>query len=278
MKIVVILLSGMLLLLGSCKHDDGQSTAPENPATPEPENRKSIATDFPLLPVIEGPLWQKLQDAKAVILESEVTEEQRSEAVIEVNRITELFQKRHPFQQEGNRTTLGGIVFDRVSGKIEIPVVVYYPKEGDDRHPGELELVLCSEAGRSHETLFTTETRPLHLELLLHLAGYKKSPPASTFRVEVVIPNHDPIPIEALIRSIGNETLPEHLSWEFSGSDSKDPYQPDMTGDFLICWHAHDSVLRIRHEKIASGEIKLKAADHPALKQHQEAMLVLSPK
>ncbi len=276
----VILLSCALLSFVSCKpnaatHDDAQ---PEAVAKPESlKASEKLATEFPLLPIIEGPQWQKLQRAEAVASDLEATDEQRSDAAAETTRIMELLQKRHPFQQDGNRITLGGIVYDKQSGKIEIPVTVCYPRVGDNRHPGELEVILCAVTGRSHETLFTTATRPLHLELLMHLAGYHKSPPASTFKVEVIIPDHDAIPIEALIASADGDPLPERLLWEFSGGEFKDPYLPDMTGDFLICWHAHESVLRIRHEGIASGELKLKPVPHPALKQHQSAILVLSP-
>ncbi len=270
-----VLIAGTLLSFSSCKPN---ASPPAKASEPESlQGSRKLATEFPLLPIIEGQLWQKLQHAEAVTSDPAATAEQRSDASVEVTRITELLQKRHPFQQDGNRITLGGMVYDKKSGKIEIPVEVYYPREGDDRHPGELEVILCSVTGRSHETLFTTDARPLHLELLMHLAGYKKSPPASTFKLEVVISDHAAIPVESLIASADGDPLPERLVWEFSGGEFKDPYLPDMTGDFLICWHAHESVLRIRHEGIASGELKLKPIAHPALKQHQSATLVLSP-
>lgn len=270
-----ILLTCALFPLCSCKPDAGPAAEPDEPEAVANSHR--LATEFPLLPIIEGPLWQKLLNAESAALDSEATKKLRSDATVEAGRITERLQQKHPFQREGSRSILGGIVHDKDTGKIEIPAIVCYPEEGDNRHPGELELILCSVSGRSHETLFTTDVRPLHLELLMHLAGYGKSPPASTFRVEVVIADHDAIPIESLIRSTGNDPLPERLLWEFSGSEFKDPYQPDMTGDFLICWHAHDSVLRVRHEKISSGEIKLKPAPHPELKQNQAVTLVLTP-
>lgn len=221
-----------------------------------PENLPEQKTLFPLLPVIEGSLWKEMKDAESAGSNHAATEKQRSESKLEAKRIMDLLLKKHPFQMEDNRIILGGIVYEKGSGKIEIPAVVHYPTEGDDRHPAELELILCSVTGRSYETLFTTEARPLHLELLMHLGGYTKTPQAATFRVEVIVPDHDPIPIESLIRAAGSDTLPDHLLWEFSGSEFKHIYQPDMTGDFLICWHVHDSVLRISHKQIASGEIK----------------------
>lgn len=268
------LLGCALLSLGSCQKDDTP------PATSDEEQRhpasQTLAARFPLLPIIEKSLWQQLQDAESVAADPEATQ-QHSKAEAEIDRITGLLQEKHPFEQDENRTTLGGIVYDKESGAIEIPVQAYYPRKDDDRHPGELEVILCSKTGRSHETLFTTDTRPMHLELLLHLAGYQKNPPASTFKIEIVIPDHEPIPIETFIESTDRESMPKHLHWEFSGGEFNDPYLPDMTGDFIICWHAHDSVLRIRNQKIASGELKLKVVPHPALKQNQPATLVLSP-
>ena len=70
--------------------------------------------------------------------------------------------------------------------------------------------------------------------------------------------------------------LPQ-LLWEFSGSDFNGVYPPDLTGDFIICWHAHASVLRITHEKIASGEMKLKVKKHPILEQGMAVKLILTP-
>lgn len=270
-----ILLSCALFSFCNCEQDDAKPVHTD--VAEVAQNSRKPASVFPLLPIIEGRLWKDLKQAETVASDLGASEKQRTDATLEAKRITDLLQERHPFRQEGNRTILGGIVYDKDSGNIEIPAVVHYPKEGDDRHPGELELILCSVSGRSHETLFTTDVRPLHLELLMHLAGYRKSPPASIFRVEVLIPDHYPIPVESLIRSAGSDPLPDRLLWEFIGSDSKDPYLPDMTGDFLICWHAHESVLRILNEQIASGKIKLNPATHPALKQNQPVKLVLSP-
>ena len=219
-KWVSILLSCGLFSLCSCK---------QNEAWPV-EIPEKATTVFPLLPVIEPKLWAELKAAEATTADRAASEQQRAAASTEAKRITDLLEKKHPFHQDGNRTTLGRIVFLKDSGKIEIPAVVHYPKVGDDRHSDDLELILCSETGSAHETLFTTDVRPLHLELLMHLAGYKKSQPASTFKIEVVIPDHDPIPIETLISAIGNKALPERMLWEFSGSDSNDPYLPDASG------------------------------------------------
>ena len=136
-------------------------------------------------------------------------------------------------------------------------------------------MLLCTETGRSHETLFITEARPLHLELLLHLCGYAKGAEGSRFHIDVVTRDGIRIPVHSLFRAKAAEGLPEPLPWEFSGSDYRGIYSPDLSGDFVIFWHAHDSVLRVAHDGIASGEVKLEAMPHPALKNGDPVVLEL---
>lgn len=73
------------------------------------------------------------------------------------------------------------------------------------------------------------------------------------------------------------EPLPSPLSWKFSGSDFKELYPPDLSGDFAIFWHSHDSVLRIKHDGIASGTVKLEPVPHPGLKNGDAVRLELVP-
>lgn len=274
MKLVVILVC-CFLALSSCRH----SEEPENEAAePEPTLvSQDLAGNFPLLPLIEKQLWQDLLKAEQTASNAHASEPQRAAATAQIKTIADQLQKKHPFTSKENHITLGGIRYDKKSRVIKIPAVVCYPKEGDKRHPGELELILCSNTGRSHETLFVSKTQPLHLELLMHLAGFKKTSPVSLFRVDVSAPHQPPIPIEKLIRPAAGDKLPSPMIWEFSGGDFNDLYSPDLTGDFIICWHAHPSVLRIHDEKIASGEIKLFAKKHTHLTQGMAVTLVLSP-
>ena len=124
---------------------------------------QTLAENFPLLPLIEKQLWQDLLKAEAVANDRQVSESLRAEAAKQIEKITTLLQQRHPFQSGENRITLGGISYDKQSRKISLPAIVQYPREDDKRHPGELELILCSNTGRTHETLFVTKARPLHL-------------------------------------------------------------------------------------------------------------------
>lgn len=134
---------------------------------------------------------------------------------VRVAEIISWLEKEHPFLDEEDRMILGGIVFQKSSRHVIIPARVKYPDVGDNRHPGELELILCSNTGRTHE--------------------------------------------------------------EFSGSNFGDLYPPDSTGDLIIAWHAHDSVLRVDDEKIASGETKFTPKRPLDRDQDMPVKLILSP-
>lgn len=269
MKTVIISLT-LLLSLASCrKHDEAGVALPQN-EPPTSVSSRELVTHFPLFPIIEKSLWNQLLEAEGKL--ATVPESGREAASKEVVGLAEKLRSRHPFKADGGRLELGGIVYDKAQGRFTLPAQVEYPEPGDERHPGEVELLLCTEGGRLHETLFVTSARPLHLELLLHLTGHVKG---CRFRIEAVAADGKRIPVESLIRATGGETLESPLLWEFSGSDYKDLYSPDLSGDFAIFWHAHDSVLRVAHEGIASGEVKLAPVPHPGLKDGDPVTLDL---
>lgn len=242
-----------------CACDGGD--APADPAEPEAgkcQSSEVLLEEFPLLPMAEPRRWSKLLEAEA---EQPVTEESRKRVEAQVAEL----RKLHPFSSDAEGLELGGIRYDYSSATIRLPAVVRYPDEGDERHPGELELLLCSEQGRMHETLFVSDLRPLHLELLLHLAGHRKGPGGSRFTIRILPPSGEPVAVRELVRRMDGRPWSGPLEWEFSGSAFDELYAPDLSGDFAIFWHAHDSVLRIRDGEIASGELKLRARRHPAL-------------
>jgi len=274
MRLTVILALACLLLC-SCEREEKQTSTPNQEQAVV--SSQTLVENFPLLPLIEKFSWGELLENEAIVADPQVSGETREQAEKQIDKITARLLKRHPFSAGAELISLGGISYHRASRQIKIPAVVSYPKADDTRHPGELELILCSATGRTHETLFTTQTRPLHLEVLMHLAGFKKSSKASLFRLDVIMPDQPVIPVEELVQPTGSDKLPSEILWEFSGSDFSDIYSPDMTGDFLILWHAHDSVLRIRQEKVASGEMNLLPNKHRLLKQGVAVILVLSP-
>lgn len=266
MRFVWIALTG-LVLCASCK--------PQEPEFVAPAASRELAEYFPLLPMIEKSLWAQLLDAEA----KKASEPASVREAIhqEITRLAEKLRNKHPFKVNGERMELGGIVFDKKQGRISVPARVEYPDPGDERHPGEVELLLCTEGGRLHETLFLTDARPLHLELLLHLAGNAKGAQGTRFHIDILTKSGTRIPVDALVRAIDGDAFERPLLWEFSGSDYNDLYAPDLSGDFAIFWHAHDSVLRVAHEGIATGVVKLAPMPHPELKDGEAVVLELMP-
>ena len=258
-----------LALLGCSEKQD----APPPKAPPRSEQ---LAQSFPLLPMLEAKDWQKLITEEESLDDAQ-SEEERNTLANSIDKIARRLQERHPFSETETSTSLGGITYDKASHEIAINARVRYPREGDERHPGELELILCSTTGRAHETLFITDARPLHLELLLHLVGYTKGSNSHRFHVDIETENGSCIPVERLLKPKESDKLPTRLSWEFSGADFDDLYSPDQTGDFILCWHAHPSVLRVHHQGIASGEVKLLAVPHEQLTQGQAVTIVITP-
>jgi hypothetical protein len=257
-----------------------QPREPEPPAAAENESgapaaSRELAEYFPLLPMIEKSLWKQLLEAEEKLAAAPASG--RETANREISRLTEKLRSKHPYKEDGGRMELGGIGFDKRQGRIFVPARVEYPDPGDERHPGEVELLLCTMGGRLHETLFVTDARPLHLELLMHLAGHAKGQQGIRFRIDILTDRGTRIPVDSLVRAIGGESLESPLLWEFSGSDYKDLYSPDLSGDFAIFWHAHDAVLRVAHEGIATGVVKLAPVPHPDLKAGDPVVLELIP-
>lgn len=255
----VMLVGGLLV---SCERSD----PPAEFEAPPVSASETLLQEFPLLPMAEPRRWARLLEAEA---EQPLTEDSRAK----VDECVRELRRLHPFSSDERGMELGGIRYESETATFRLPARVRYPDEGDERHPGELELLLCSRQGRVHETLFESELRPLHLELLLHLAGYQKGADPSTFTIRVVAPSGESIAVRDLVKRMDGREWPGPLQWEFSGSDFDDPYAPDLSGDFAIFWHAHDSVLRIRDEAIGSGELKLRALPHAALPNGSEVVL-----
>ncbi|MCD6460073.1 hypothetical protein J7L67_05350 [bacterium] len=66
---------------------------------------------------------------------------------------------------------IGTVILDKNKGEIKIPARV-------NQREGVIELVLCTTWGRTHESIFTTETYPVYLQTALLLLGLKYGAPA----------------------------------------------------------------------------------------------------
>ncbi len=105
--------------------------------------------------MVESRRWSRLREAEAV---QPSTEESRGRA----EALADELRRLHPFSSDPAGLRLGGVVYDRDHATFRSAARARYPDEGDERHPGELEVLVCGEQGRVHETLFVAEVRPLH--------------------------------------------------------------------------------------------------------------------
>ena len=141
---------------------------------------------------------------------------------------------------------MGGVVWDKQSKSIQLDATILYP-EGMP-----LELVLCNDKGRKHETLFVTKTRPLHLEVMLHLAGFEKN---QLFKIFVKNKVKE-VPIEDFMswkaKSKGS------LLWKFNGSEFGENYIPDSAGEQIIIWSRNEGVMQVNRKDFTN----LKTAVH----------------
>lgn len=261
------------LILSACEQEPegAPSSVKEPPSVATPIGSQALGANFPLLPVIEPRLWTKLTAAEKAL------ESGNASASGEIERISTKLNERHPFRMGEEFIELGDVRYHKESGRFSLPAVMCYPREGDARHPGELELLLCTETGRTHETLLTSTARPLHLELLMHLVGKPRGPKGSKFRAEIRSSAGGTVSVEQLVADQNGEPWPQPLIFEFSGSEFGELYSPDLTGDFAIFWHAHDSVLRITDQGIANGETKLRPVKHPKLPNGDAVTVELVP-
>ena len=228
---------------------------------------EALLKSFPLFPVVEKKLWSDLLESEK---DSSLEARKRSE------EIADALRELHPFYSDEKTVSLGAVSYHKDTGVIEIPAKVSFPKLEKGQDSTEIELILSHSTGRDHETLFVTDARPLHLEMLLHLTGYKKQP-QSRFRAFVSIPNHELIPIDSLLRDESGNKLSNELTWLFSGSEFTDVYSPDQTGDLIICWQCHDSVLSVGDSAISEGTQIIIAQRHPELEQGLPVRIVLKP-
>ena len=207
---LLLLLTFSSLFLVSCSQDSDEELVEVGKVKMEHSSKQSkeLLEYLPLLPHVEKGLWEQLLEAEYAESNSTLSDEARKAALDRISKISKQLRARYPFVETEERISLGKIVYNKKSRQIEIPATVSYPKVGDKRHPEELELILCSNTGRIHETLFVSDAQPLHLEMLLHIAGFKKSIPAKRFRASISLPNNPPIAIEHLMQVSEGDEMP----------------------------------------------------------------------
>lgn len=273
-------IAGILLLgLPAC---DRNESAAEVDKTPEEvdlialeSSSKKLARSFPILPLVEKDKWAALLELESAYVEASGNPVSQNELAGKINSIISELNKSYPFSVAEDEIRLGEIRYHKASGIIELPATVTYPKMDPDGKVHELEVVLCTDKGRLHETLLMTEARPLHLEILLHLVGSKKQ--ESQYRVAILLPGDKEITLESLLKTTTGEDLPVPMLFKFSGSTFNGNYRPDSTGDLIITWHAQDAVLQVVDEKIAQARTRLLVTKVPELEEGIKVHLALIP-
>ncbi|MDX9703651.1 MAG: YdjY domain-containing protein [Candidatus Auribacterota bacterium] len=118
---------------------------------------------------------------------------------------------------------LGLITIDKANESISIPAKV-------NQREGLIELLLCTEWGRTHESAFTTNVYPVYLQTAMLVLGFKYGAPVA-FAGESKTPTGDPVEIYVTWRD-GSEkariedfaydqpkkSSMEHVSWVYTGS------------------------------------------------------------
>ncbi len=123
---------------------------------------------------------------------------------------------------------LGGILWEPKAQKLSFTATLTVPKADPEQGVEQampLEVICCTPAGRRYESLLVSEVRPLHLSLLLALAGFN---PDS--RWQVAIANLDQS--QALSAFLPKDQA--LASWSFSPPRmSASGFPPDVSGDLL---------------------------------------------
>jgi hypothetical protein len=162
-------------------------------------------------------------------------------------------------KQTGPHTyTVGAIQVDSRSREIRFPAKV-------NMKEGLIEVVVCTEYGKTHESIFVTSASPLHLHVALLLLGLKpgKSPgwyehpdlPSDDAResgdlVHVYAMWETPegerkVRTESLLKDIRTDEALPSMAWVFTGSllDLRGAYAAQSSGSILTNYHDRTSVL-----------------------------------
>ena len=250
----VIALSLSCILLNSCSRKESSVNDIEQPGSSEQVEQRALKLSSesmkkhnPLLPSLEKKLWNKMIDAEKKALSGDP--EGRRDFISLAKEITD----RHPFEEDKQRAVLGGVVWDKVGNFLELDAVVKFPHNDD-----YVELVLCNKYGRKHETLFLTEVRPLHLEIMMHFSSCRNEGEPTKFNIFIALPGDKEIALESFIKSENGKGISETINFYFSGSPySDDTYEPDVNGDHILFWQRHDAVLQCSDQEIKSGNRKI---------------------
>ena len=216
----------------------------------------------PLLSGLEPVLWKKLIEFEKKAGEGD--KDSQKKFILLADEIT----KKHPLLKTQEYIKLGGVKLDLKSKTIEIEAKVNYCDF--------IELVLCNDSGRKHESMFLTDARPLHLETILHLAGFSKGKSSKAFSV-YVSNGKDTLPVKELLKLDKNLAVPS-MKWNFAGCEFKNgEYFPDVAGEHILLWSRHKSVMLAENVKVSTGELEFFSKKHPAFPHGKRVKIQIKP-
>lgn len=221
---------------------------------------KHMQAHNPLLPKLEPVLWKKLLEAEKNLKVTDKAESSKNDFL----KIAAQLTKLHKLEKTENGISLGGITWNRVDNTVSIPAKVRYSNPSMP-----LETLLCQTKGRVHETLFLTATRPLHLEVLLHMAGFRVG---TKFQMTVKS-SKESIALESFLRWKNKGS--DLVLWKFTGSEFAEQYIPDNSGEQIIIWSRNEAVLEVENKDFSSLKVPLYSETVKSFPKDTQVDLVL---
>lgn len=153
-----------------------------------------------------------------------------------------------------------------------------------------IEVLVCTDRGRIHETIFITEARPFHIQTLLHAMGAKNGAriPNDKFSkqgdfIRIMVEWTDTEgktvrkPIEHFMTYDKNKKLDIKPRWVFVGSGiHKGAFVADWSGDVAVNFASADSVIDCAQEDIANLKISLSSWFPPGMKSGDKVKIIIS--
>jgi len=181
--------------------------------------------------------------------------------------------------------TMGLVILHAQSEELSFPA---YVEEVVDM---PIEVLICTDRGRMHETIFTSKARPFHLQTMMIALGLQNGGRVATeahkkqgdhIKIEVEWKTVDKVhrrPIEYfLVDENSGEPLKSELKrWVFVGSGmNKGSFVADLTGDFAVNYTMADSIIDCSEDEIAHMNKTLSSKFPEGMKSKQQVKIIIS--
>lgn len=180
---------------------------------------------------------------------------------------------------------MGDITLHAQKEEISFPAYVEYV---DDM---PIEVLVCTDNGRMHETVFISKARPFHLQTLMIALGMKNGArvvnekfkkQGDYVKIEVEWKSGDKIVRKPIEYFLLNDTTKKKLDsskprWVFVGSGlHKGSFIADLTGDFAVNYTMADSIIDCSEDDIANMKTTLSSKFPEDMKPKTEVRVIIS--